>query len=403
MTRLEQLASAQQDGVGILREIWAAQYSKQQLADILDMTVSDAGSLRHAAHQLFAPLPDPKQAAIRDETTRLLEEKRVSLSRIRVMTSAVGQLNSRATITKEEFRRRLADLALTHTADRLKSLALDLAREANADCGPDRSRRGLFVAKNADAAGMRRAQLVLEDAAMRTLQTALHTAAIDLRRNSTTLSYPQALADALLDTVSRPSVGRRLPLEVAIIVTTDDLRGGRYATSLKRDSDHHSYLFQLSDGSALTAEELLSYELSPHGWVLLEHDGTPVDLWRTNRFANDKQRRITNLHQVICAHPDCDRPTSLGHYHHLQAWAAGGPTNLDNLVGLCAEHNRLNDDNPSRAKYGHAIRGPDGAPGWQPPDSNQPPRYNQHPAAARSAGAWARNKRRARQEKETRE
>jgi HNH endonuclease len=40
-----------------------------------------------------------------------------------------------------------------------------------------------------------------------------------------------------------------------------------------------------------------------------------------------------------CAHPGCGRTRFL-HAHHVTPWAAGGRTDLDNLVLLCGEHHR---------------------------------------------------------------
>ncbi len=41
-----------------------------------------------------------------------------------------------------------------------------------------------------------------------------------------------------------------------------------------------------------------------------------------------------------CRFPGCDRKVEWCEGHHIKHWAAGGPTNLDNLVLMCTHHHR---------------------------------------------------------------
>lgn len=65
-----------------------------------------------------------------------------------------------------------------------------------------------------------------------------------------------------------------------------------------------------------------------------------------------------------CAMPGCDRQRFL-YAHHVVAWAAGGHTDLDNLVLLCGDHHRrLHDGEASIVALGRQrfrFHGPQGA------------------------------------------
>ncbi len=69
-------------------------------------------------------------------------------------------------------------------------------------------------------------------------------------------------------------------------------------------------------------------------------DGTTIGIGRTGRsIPRWLRRRILRRDNGCCRFPGCSRPVR--HLHHLHHWAAGGPTNASNLVGLCWHHHRL--------------------------------------------------------------
>lgn len=118
----------------------------------------------------------------------------------------------------------------------------------------------------------------------------------------------------------------------------------------------------------------------------------PVDLYRTQRFANDKQRLILTADQLLCADPQCTRAAYRGQAHHIEAWKNGGDTNLKNLCLTCGPHNALNDDDHAKGKHknGHYVRDKyNGRIGWQPPDPTKSIRFNNHVLAQKSARSWA--------------
>src|SRR5699024_6957661 len=74
--------------------------------------------------------------------------------------------------------------------------------------------------------------------------------------------------------------------------------------------------------------------------VIVDDNGVPLSLGRTVRLASRAQRRALAVRDQGCAFPACTRPTAWTEAHHIVEWADGGPTDLDNLVSLCAAHHR---------------------------------------------------------------
>jgi hypothetical protein len=65
-----------------------------------------------------------------------------------------------------------------------------------------------------------------------------------------------------------------------------------------------------------------------------------LNVGRTRRLATGKQRRAIHTRQDgVCAAPGC-RNTHL-EIHHVIWWSRGGPTDLDNLIGLCSRCHHL--------------------------------------------------------------
>lgn len=65
-----------------------------------------------------------------------------------------------------------------------------------------------------------------------------------------------------------------------------------------------------------------------------------LDVGRSQRLATAKQRTaIWHNQGGQCAAPGCRH--SISHVHHVRWHSRGGPTNLDNLIGLCGQCHRL--------------------------------------------------------------
>lgn len=70
----------------------------------------------------------------------------------------------------------------------------------------------------------------------------------------------------------------------------------------------------------------------------------PLDLGRTRRLHNDKQRQAYAVLHDTCAIASCDRPFAWCEIHHPQPWAHGGRTDLTNGLPLCWHHHRAAHD-----------------------------------------------------------
>ncbi len=121
----------------------------------------------------------------------------------------------------------------------------------------------------------------------------------------------------------------------------------------------------LTDGTTITGAEYLNLTIG--GEVALFHpqEGA-VNLYRTARFANTKQRDLARMTLTVCPVPGCRHGSDHCEIHHMQAWSEGGETNMSNLVPVCRYHNRTNDDDPERRIRG-AVRRIDGTPTWVSP------------------------------------
>ena len=69
----------------------------------------------------------------------------------------------------------------------------------------------------------------------------------------------------------------------------------------------------------------------------------PLAVGRTSRTATPAQRRALAVRDGGCIIPGCQIPAENCQSHHVQDWAAGGPTDIDNLALLCWTHHRQVD------------------------------------------------------------
>jgi hypothetical protein len=74
--------------------------------------------------------------------------------------------------------------------------------------------------------------------------------------------------------------------------------------------------------------------------VLETGEGEPLAIGRKSRSIPPALRRALQLRDRGCRFPGCTRRHALDG-HHIEHWADGGETRLDNLVSLCRQHHRL--------------------------------------------------------------
>ena len=71
-----------------------------------------------------------------------------------------------------------------------------------------------------------------------------------------------------------------------------------------------------------------------------------LDVGRTQRLVTAAIWKALVARDAHCRFPNCRRPPVMCHAHHLQHWADGGHTALDNLILLCCHHHRLIHNGP---------------------------------------------------------
>ncbi|BAX91673.1 DUF222 domain-containing protein [Mycobacterium shigaense] len=93
-------------------------------------------------------------------------------------------------------------------------------------------------------------------------------------------------------------------------------------------------------GPLLTDAERRYLTCEATGEVWFERDGEAIGAGRTTRLISRRLRRALEHRDRACVEPGCGASRGL-HAHHLQHREDGGPTELANLVPVCAYHHRL--------------------------------------------------------------
>ena len=75
--------------------------------------------------------------------------------------------------------------------------------------------------------------------------------------------------------------------------------------------------------------------------LVFDRNGNQLDMGNQIRLANRAQRRALRAIYRTCAFPGCDVPFHRTEAHHIWPWELGGPTDLINLLPLCARHHHL--------------------------------------------------------------
>lgn len=148
------------------------------------------------------------------------------------------------------------------------------------------------------------------------------------------------------------------------------------STIVSGGCDPNEVTLGLSDGTTITGAEFLEKYFSDAGVgleaALFHPTEGPVNLYRVQRFANQKQRDLARATTPVCPVPDCHRAADLCEAHHIVAWKHGGQTNMRNLTMLCRYHNRTNDDD-DWVRHRGRIEVVDGSPTWVSPRGHPVP------------------------------
>lgn len=73
--------------------------------------------------------------------------------------------------------------------------------------------------------------------------------------------------------------------------------------------------------------------------IVVDSDGAPLDLGRTQRLFTSAQRRAVTVRDGGCGWPSCPAPARWCELHHIRWWDRdGGGTDVDNAIALCSYH-----------------------------------------------------------------
>jgi hypothetical protein len=95
--------------------------------------------------------------------------------------------------------------------------------------------------------------------------------------------------------------------------------------------------------------------------VFDEHQSRPLYLGRSRRIASADQRVVLYAKDRGCTAPGCDVPGYWTEVHHVEDWARGGLTDIDNLTLACKPDHTLAD------KGWRTIKLANGQTQWIPP------------------------------------
>ncbi|MGP4017672.1 DUF222 domain-containing protein [Saccharopolyspora sp. 5N708] len=167
-----------------------------------------------------------------------------------------------------------------------------------------------------------------------------------------------AMLDLALDSDRTPRAGGQRP-QLAITIDFNDLKRGLGF------ADEHGMPGTLhSTEQSITAENVrriaCDCDVLP---MVMGGDSLPLDVGRGKRTAPPQIRVALLQRDGACAFPRCDRPPGTPDAHHIRHWIDGGPTELSNMVMLCAHHHRVIHNH----RWDITIR--DGRPMFIPPST----------------------------------
>jgi len=151
-------------------------------------------------------------------------------------------------------------------------------------------------------------------------------------------SHPQRLHDAIREACERLISAGGLPR-----------RGGTTATILLtvplQALEKRTGLISTAHGGDIPVAEVIrraaDSTIIP---VVLDRVGNPLHLGRRQRLAGWQQRYALHVRDGGCVIPGCTVPSQDCHPHHIEDWASGGKTDIDNLALLCPYHHyRIHD------------------------------------------------------------
>ncbi|CAN5316228.1 hypothetical protein BH10ACT7_BH10ACT7_14280 [soil metagenome] len=146
------------------------------------------------------------------------------------------------------------------------------------------------------------------------------------------------LVDAALRSTHTSRLGARRP-DVRVLVT-------------QRDLDRRCGIGYLEGQSASVSLDTVERLACDGGLIpiLFDDNGQALNLGRSQRLHNQKQRIAIATRDGGCIAPECDRPPAWTEVHHINEFGRGGLTDVADGVLLCRHHHMLVHNNRWRIK-----------------------------------------------------
>ena len=250
---------------------------------------------------------------------------RLSYSKVRALTR----------VAEPEMEEHLLELAEEATAAQLERIVRGYRRATSEDEIAARERRFFSTRWEDDGTLTVRGSLPADEGAL--LRKALEIARESLRADNEALDEeaapsPPNDADALIalgETVIAGGVAAASGGDRHQVVLHVDLEGGGSPGRATVD-----------DGVSIAPEVARRMGCDASVVTMIERGGAPVSVGRKTRSIPPSIRRALRSRDDGCQFPGCDRDRFVD-AHHVQHWAHGGDTALENLVQLCRHHHRL--------------------------------------------------------------
>jgi hypothetical protein len=141
-----------------------------------------------------------------------------------------------------------------------------------------------------------------------------------------------ALNALVRDRLGDPKLGVHNGLPVTVIVSTT-----------LRELTSGAGLAMTGGGTRLPMRDVIRMARRAYHYLAVfdEHSNRPLYLGRSRRIATPDQRIVLYAKDRGCTHPGCDAPGYWSEAHHVEDWAAGGPTDAGNLTFACTPHHKL--------------------------------------------------------------
>jgi hypothetical protein len=250
----------------------------------------------------------------------------ISYSKVRAMTRV-------ATPDSEEYLLMLAEHGTAAHIERIVRGVRQVHAEQELRRSDERH-AARYLSWNYDDNGMVVVQVRLDpeqgarliDALQRTVDTMRAERGEDIPGEPPRPSFVTLRADALLRLIDGAQADTELVVHASAEVLADDAGAG---------------CCELDDGSVLAPETARRLACDAGVVRLLEDaHGEPLDVGRKTRSIPPAIRRALKARDAGCRFPGCDATTHV-EGHHIQHWAHGGETKLENLCSLCRFHHRL--------------------------------------------------------------